>query len=165
MVFQLTPLLRLDRYDTYGIVQPKKTHFRPAKCAEVTRRCTAILKGSKDKNTEVFCGEPHCGPFTHGWQTLIDVSTSIGRQRAKYIIDHSGRHWTAKQAGTAVTFTFAEGQQCFEEHQIPLERPALFTFKQQHSQTTARPRIIDGTEWLDRFGENQINLKEQIERG
>lgn len=165
MVFRLPPNLESHRYDTYGVVSPRSTHTRPAKCEEMNSQCTAQLVDENDPAAFIICNERHCGPWAHGWQTLIDVGTSIGQQRARYIIDHSGRHWTAQQTDTAVTFTFPAGQQCFSEHRLPLERLPLFTFKNVHSYDPDRARIIDGYEWLDRFGENQIKLREIIERG
>jgi len=172
-MFRITPRLGPDVYDTYGLVRPRETHSRPATCQEVTTPCIAILKriaahtmaDEIDEDETIICNELHCGPYMHGWQTLIDVSTEIGQKRARYIVDQSGRHWTAKQIGTAVTFTFPAEQQCFSEHRIQIERPSLCTLKRGDFRSYSRPTVIDGNEWMDRFGENQINLKELIERG
>ena len=146
-------------YDTYGVVAPKRTHTRAAMCEEMAGQCVNYA------HPENPCHEMHCGAWAHGWQTLCDVSTEIGQRRARYIIDHSGRHWTAKQDGGMVTFTFPPGQQCFAEHRVALDREPLFTLKRGDWRTYARPRVVDGSEWLDRFANNQIKLKETHDRG
>lgn len=161
----LPPKLESHRYDTYGIIMPKDTHMRVVPCQEATPTCTAVVKVHID-GTADFCQGAHCGPHTHGWETLVDVSTVLGQKQARYIIDHSGRHWTAKQEGDSVTFTFPSGQKCFSEHRVPLDRPPIFTIKHEHLiGHHSRPAAIDGYEWLDRFGNNQLTLKEMIERG
>jgi len=162
-----------NAYDTYGLVRPKITHSRPAKCQEMKGPCSAILKripasviaDGIDEDETIICNGPHCGSYTHGWQTLVDVGTELGQRQARFIIDQSDRHWTAKQVGTAVTFTFPAEQQCFTEHRIQIERPSLCTIKTGRIETYTRPTVIGGSEWLDRFGQNQLNLKEMIERG
>lgn len=139
-------------YDTYGVIAPKATHTRKALCAEVNQPCAS-------------CPEWHCGATMHGWQTMCDVATEIGQRRARYIIDHSERRWTAEQDGGLVTFTFPPGQQCFADHRIALDREPLFTLKRGDYRTHVRPAIIDGSEWIDRFANNQIKLKETHDRG
>lgn len=146
----IEPNMPLRAYDTYGVTSP---HTRVAKCSEVSAPCTA-------------CPEWHCGAHAHGWQTMCDVGTEIGQKRARYIIDHSGRHWTAVQDGGLVTFSFAPGQECFAEHRVALEQEPLFTLKRGHiNDRHARPRVVDGPEWLERFALNQIKLKESHDRG
>lgn len=162
-MFILPPRLESHRYDTYGVVMPKATHTRAGKCEEMEIICTSISKGSD--GSEQFCPEKHCGHWAHGWATMLDVSTDLGQRQARYIIDRSGRHWKAKQDGAKVVFTFPAGQQCFVDHRIPLEREPLFTFKHSHLITGERAAVINGREWLDRFGQNQLNLKDQIEKG
>lgn len=129
-------------YDTYGVIAPKATHTRPATCEEI-----------------------ECGAHIHGWQTKIDVGTEIGQKRARYIIDHSGRRWTAEQNGGLVTFTFPPGQKCFGEHRVAIGREPFFTIKRGDYRTYARPRVVEGSEWIDRFANNQINLKQSHDRG
>ena len=173
-MFRVTPNLDSNVYDTYGLIRPKETHSRPAKCQEVTTLCNALLKripATYDyldhvvEDETIICNEPHCGPYTHGWHTFIDVSTEIGQQQARYIVDQSGRHWTTQQVGTVVIFTFLAEQQCFSAHRIQIERPSLCTLKRGDFRSYSRPAVIGGSEWMDRFGENQINLKELIDRG
>lgn len=140
--FRIEPNGRPSDYDTYGIVQPRSTHTRVGTCEEV-----------------------ECGANAYGWITKVDVGTPIGQQRARYIIDHSGRHWTSEQDGGLVTFTFPPGQQCFAEHRVSLEREPLFTIKHGDYRTSARPSAVSTEEWLNRFGENQATLAKIVEAG
>lgn len=174
-MFILPPRLESHRYDTYGVVVPKATHTRSGKCEEMNMICTSITNmdeqkvfndaGTPNLFEPKFCPERHCGHWAHGWVTALDVSTELGQKQARYIIDQSGRHWKAQQDGSKVQFFFLPGQQCFTDHRIPLEREPLFTFKHSHLVTAERATVINGREWLDRFGQNQLNLKETIERG
>jgi hypothetical protein len=140
--FRVEPNMPAQAYDTYGIVMPKTTHTRVATCEEV-----------------------ECAAHINGWLTKLDVGTEQGVQRAKYIIDHSGRHWTAEQAGGLVTFTFPAGQQCFAEHRVPLDRPPLYTVKRGDWRTGAPAHPVSTEEWLNRFGDNQANLAKIHEKG
>ncbi len=140
--FRIEPNLPARAYDTYGIVMPKQTHTRVATCAEV-----------------------ECSAHVHGWLTKVDVGTEIGQQRARYIIDHSGRHWTAEQNGGLVTFTFPPGQTCFAEHRVPRDEAPLYTIKHGDWRTYARPASVGTEEWLNKFGENQDVLAKLHNRG
>lgn len=93
-------------YQTYAARRPRATHTRTATCSEVD-----------------------CQHSARGWKTVIDVSTSLGAEQAKYIRLHCGRHFTHTQAGTVVTFMFPAGQTCFTEHRVPIDRPALYVVR------------------------------------
>lgn len=155
--FRIEPNGRPSDYDTYGIVTPKSTHTRVGTCEEVDTRCTSRTVDEQG-NVLWSCPEMHCGPHAHGWLTKVDVGTEPGQQRARYIIDHSGRRWTAEQNGGLVTFTFPAGQQCFAEHRVSLERDPLYTIRSGDWRSLGRPTAVSTEEWLNRFGENQANL-------
>jgi len=139
----LSPNMPVAAYKTYGLANPKSTHFRSGTCQEV-----------------------ECGAYQHGWTSVIDVSTDLGKRQANYILNGSGRKFTSTEAGTTVTFVFAPGQKCFTDHQVSLERdPIFYTF-----QGDWRARLSDVTRrspdnWLEDFAEHQINLKDSIQRG
>jgi hypothetical protein len=136
----IEPNMPSHLYDTYGLVSPKSTHTRVGTCAEVD-----------------------CAAMANGWTTKVDVGTEIGQERARYIVDHSGRAWTMEQVGGLVTFTFAPGQECFAEHRVPLERDPFYTIKRGDHRLPGRPNVVDPQEWINRFGTNQEHLKKTIE--
>jgi hypothetical protein len=98
---------------------------------------------------------------------VVDTSTSVGRKQANYIRLHSGRSFTFTQAGSIVTFTFAASQNCFSQHQVPLERDPIYRIKggDWRGNPCRVPTIpLRGDAWVDDFGENQEKVKERIER-
>lgn len=169
-------------YSTYGIVMPKSTHTRKARCEEVAAKCMSMLlpEGATDPDEFVAlrCPEQHCGPHAHGWMTALDTSIPQQRELAKLIIKNDGnRHWTATQDGHLVRFTFPAGQQCFADHRVPLDRPPIFTLKRGREYSSSLPYInggaihipgarnIRGEEWVERLGENQQAIIDAQRRG
>lgn len=141
--FRLPPKLPVQAYQTYQIWSPVQTHTRRATCAEV--ECPASLKG---------------------WTTVIDVATPLGARQANYIRLASGRHFTATEAGTLVTFTFPAGQRCFAEHRVRLDRPELFLRRGGDWRAqTSEPVHLRAIDWIDDFANHQIGLAERIKRG
>ena len=132
-------------FKTYVVGRPTATHFRPATCAEVD-----------------------CERRARGWRTAVDLSTELGRKQARYIKNHSGRTFTHTQAGTIVALTFPPGQDCFEQHRVPLEREPLFVVRQGDRRGNPRgiaPIKLTPVAWRDDFGEHQEALADAHRRG
>lgn len=142
-------------FSTYGIVMPKSTHTRAARCEEV-----------------------NCEAHARGWVTVLDTSIPQQRELAKLIVKNEGRrHWTATQDGHLATFTFPPGQQCFAGHRVPLDRPPLFTLAQGREYRSSQPYVNDGAiyipgtrqmrgeEWVERLGENQQAIIDAQSKG
>lgn len=144
-LFRIKPAGNPEDYKTYQVLQPRKTHFRPASCAEVD-----------------------CPNYARGWKTTVDVSTQLGRKQANYIRLHSGRRFTFAQTGDLVAFTFSPGQNCFQQHRTSLQRPPLLRIKGGDYRGNPRniPTVTHRPEdWLDDFGTHQLRLKQALERG
>lgn len=143
MVFRLDPKLPVNAYTTYQAVRPRSTHTRPATCKEID-----------------------CAAFHKGWQTRVDVATDLGRRQANYIRLRSGRHFTAVQTGTLVTFTFPPGQHCFAAHTVALDKPTIFLKRGGDWRATTTPAVrMSDRDWLDDFANHQLTLAEARERG
>jgi hypothetical protein len=146
-MFRITPNLPAADYKTYQLLAPRSTHYRSASCAEA-----------------------HCAFREHGWQSIVDVSTDLGRAQAEYIRRECGRRFseTRDEHGRAV-FTFEAGQRCFREHQVPLDRPPLYVVRDGDWRGNPRgtePRIHTRPEdWVDDFATHQDRLSRTIERG
>jgi hypothetical protein len=143
--FRPEPKAGPGAYETFQILAPRQTHTRVATCAEV-----------------------ECEQYANGWTTRIDGRTDLGARQAKYIVEHSGRHFTASTAGTLVTFTFPAGQRCFREHRVSLERVA--TFRRLPGDWRGNPggRIVthaNATDWRDDMGERLEHIRDERERG
>jgi len=144
---RITPNMPVEAYKTYRIVSPQATHFRTATCAEVD-----------------------CAAYLNGWQSVIDESTPEGQERAYYIRRQSGRGFTEARNGALTVFTFEAGQPCFarSEHQVRLDRPELYLVADGdwRGNPTGRQRTHqNAADWVDDFGEHQLRLADQIERG
>lgn len=140
---RIQPLGPAQAYKTYQVLAPLSTHFRSASCAEVD-----------------------CPAHLNGWSTTVDMTTELGQQQADYIRRHSGRHFTGDIVGNLVTFTFAAGQECFREHHLPLDRPAIFLVKDGDWRMSQNPRQhTNADDWVDDFANHQDALKTRLERG
>lgn len=124
-----------DHVSTYRVTAPAKTHLRPATCKEVD-----------------------CANWQNGFRSVVDVSTDLGQRQAAYIETLSARRFIRSQAGSIVTYDFHPGQQCFQAHTVPLERPALYVIRDGK----ARPRTVSADEWVDRFADHTEKIKKEI---
>jgi len=147
--FRIAPKMPPSAYKTYALRMPPATHFRKATCQEVD-----------------------CRAYVNGWVTHIDVSTELGQRQARYIVDKSGRTYTTNgtpdSTDTRVTFTFPPGQQCFADHQVPLEREPFYIVRDgdwRGNPTGRKMRHANAQDWIDDFGEHQQNIAESKERG
>lgn len=143
---RIEPNMPVGAYKTYRILSPQQTHFRPGTCAEA-----------------------ECGPYLNGWQSTIDESTVLGGQQAHYIRKQSGRSFTEARLPNGLTqFTFEAGQQCFTEHQIRLDRPEVYLVRggDWRGNPTGETRThANAQDWVEDFGEHQLRLVDQMERG
>lgn len=131
-------------YKTYQLLQPLATHFRLATCVEVD-----------------------CQAYLHGWKTVIDESTELGQRQAHYITHESGRRYVREPINSdgPVTYVFEAGQQCFAQHQQPLEREPLAIVKDGDWRMSQNPRQLRTEDWVDDFQIHQDKLHTQLERG
>jgi len=94
----------LQAMQTYQIASPLATHFRKGTCEEAS-----------------------CEAYRFGFRFRVNETTDLGMGQAHYFRTDSGRRFTEERDDAGLTvFTFEAGQRCFQEHQVPLERPAAF---------------------------------------
>ncbi|HET6286354.1 MAG TPA: hypothetical protein VFG15_06350 [Amycolatopsis sp.] len=103
------------------------------------------------------CEEDNCVYFLEGWQTVCDETTELDQLRAAYIRnDKSRRHTETRESPTRTVFRFEAGQQCFQQHRIPLGRPELYLVQGEQG---APSMVHSGPDaWLDDFRTNQSRL-------
>lgn len=113
------------------------------------------------------CGEVDCENHARGFQVTADVSTELGRRQANYIRMKSGRHFSSQQIADLVTFTFPAGQICFATHRVQLERePNLYVRGGDYRGNAGTPRrALNAQQWVQDFGEHQLTVAEQREKG
>ncbi len=95
---------------TFAIVKPRATHYRPASCAEVD-----------------------CEPHRNGWATTLlagsDDLDFVTTQVCGGLVDGHRRHYVREPAPDGmVRLVFAPGQPCFavSSHTVDIERDPVF---------------------------------------
>jgi len=145
-VTRITPALPPQAMKTYALAAPLQTHWRPATCEEVD-----------------------CPQYLHGWKTVVDETTDLGREQAAYIREKSGRRFEATWDGGLTTFVFEAGQQCFATHQQPLEREPIYLVRDGDFRGNPRgtsARVHTRAEfWVEDFGGHQQRLADRIKEG
>lgn len=144
MTFRITPNMPVQAYQTYGISQPLDSHF-----------------------VQVDCGKARCDKLAKGWQTMLDVSNPEFAELANWVRLHSGRAFTYEQTGDLVTFTFPAGQQCFEPHFRPLDRPAYGYLRagDWRGHDGSRYDFANLGDLVDSWANHQIKLSDKIDEG
>ncbi len=143
-VFRVPPKLPVQAMKTYAIDSPKATHWRT-----------------------VDCDEYGCATSAAGWQTVVDEATNLGQRQAHYIRQLAGRPYTVTNTNGLTVFLFPAGTECFQEHQVKVGRPDIFTVRGGDWRG-----IIGGTRthdtpdnWVDDFAEHQDNLATRLNQG
>ena len=139
--FRIAPNMPASAYKTYTIAKPHDTFVKAA------------------------CQEVGCVAYAHGWETLIDESTDLGRSQGDYIRRQSGRTFTEIcEIGGMTVFRFEPFQRCFADHQTRPETYGIYhgdwrgTFGQLRTHT--RP-----ADWVEDFATHQQGLADLIEKG
>ena len=160
---QITPGLSVTDMKTYGIRAPLSTHWRKATCTEV--ECEGHRTGWLTVLVEASPPGPAVGVSVRKMMALVDRYT----QRAYYIRHLSGRSFIeSKDSSGATVFDFASGQDCFEEHQVRVDRPELFEVRggdwrgnpRREGMTHDRP-----DNWVEDFAEHQDRIATRLDRG
>ncbi|MEU9792881.1 hypothetical protein AB0E27_20025 [Streptomyces sparsogenes] len=129
-------------YQTYSITVPRDTFVRAA------------------------CEQVGCAAWRHGWESAIDESTDLGQQQAAYIRQQSGRTFREQRRGDGLTvFRFESGQRCFADHKT---RPELYAVRDGDWRGNPTGRVRQHQrpqDWVEDFGEHQLRLVDQQQKG
>lgn len=136
-------LLPAAAYQTYSITQPR------------------------DATVKAACEQVSCAAWRFGWDSVIDESTEQGKNQAFYIRKYSGRTFREMKRGDGLTvFRFESGQRCFAEHQT---RPELYAVRDgdcaRGNPTGQVRRHARAADWVEDFGEHQLRLVDQQQKG
>ena len=140
---RIVPKLGPHAFKSYSWRQPLETHFRRVSCAEV-----------------------RCGDYRHGWVTVVDTATELGRRQFDYLTHDRTRQWSMEKSGTSlVSFTYPPGQQPFDstrhEHYKPIgyDPITLVTGGDWRGNPRREPaRIMRPADWICDFAEHQEKL-------
>lgn len=140
--FRLEPQGPVEAYKTYSITSPH------------------------DREVKASCELVGCAAWQFGWQSIIDESTTLGRDQAAHIRHRSGRTFKEQRTGAGLTvFTFEPRQRCFADHRT---RPELYVVRDgdwRGNPTGRRRQHANAADWVEDFGEHQQRIADQIERG
>lgn len=143
-VFRPAPMLPAGSMQTYRILAPMRTHWRPATCEEVD-----------------------CPHFLHGW--AVSVMPESADDAA---VRGSGRSWSKRETTPEgfIRYEFPPGQACFKAgtHRVRLEREEIYL--KQGGDWRGNPRGIPPQQlspeaWLSDFGEHQERLADELAHG
>lgn len=126
----------MRRARTYSVKSPIATHTRPATCDEIG-----------------------CKTMMGGYTIYADETTTDGQARLVAMSKPdviNGRHYTRTQEGTVHVFRFPPGEQCFEHHRVPLDRPEIYSVTQ-----TRRHVHPNADSWVNDFGDHLDHLAKQ----
>lgn len=127
---------------------------------------TFAIRQPSDQAVRTACEDAGCLANRYGWETAIDETTDIGRAQASYIRRQSGRDFKESKTAEGLTvFRFAPHQRCFTEHRTA---PQIFGVRDgdwRGNPTGRRFVHSDPADWVEDFGEHQIAVAEQSQRG
>ena len=151
MLNRIDPVGPVQAYKTYEIASPIATHYRDGTCEEAG--CLAHQHGwsSTPDPAKILQKLPHL---------TSAQAVAMAEQQAHYIRKLSGRRFTERLAESGLAeFTFEAGQQCFETHKVPLERPEFYVVRDGDWRQLGRPQMHSGPDaWVNDFAEHQDRI-------
>lgn len=139
---RIDPLHPVQAYQTYSITQPADVLVKAA------------------------CEQVGCEAWAHGWESVIDETTPLGRSQAAYIRTQSGRTFREQKTAAGLTaFRFEARQRCFAEHKT---RPELYAVRDgdwRGNPTGKQRQHTRPIDWVEDFGENQQRIADQQQKG
>ncbi len=129
-------------------------------------RYRATRPWGKDYWRRARCDEVACPRHIMGFEVVVPIGSDKDlyiRNAMNPMRTREGRsilHFTTKEEVGIVTFAFPPGQQCFNEHLLPIEREPIFLHK-----VGTQPRVMDFPDFMGEFNESAYRLQEARKRG
>jgi hypothetical protein len=126
---------------------------------------TYSITSPPDRAVKAACEQVGCEQWRLGWHSVLDETTPLGKSQAAYIRQRSGRTFREQRTGAGLTvFLFDSGQRCFADHKT---RPELYAVQRGDWRAHSGPvrRHQRAADWQEDFGEHQLRLAEQQQRG
>jgi len=127
---------------------------------------TYLIRQPRDTSVIQACHEVGCQAWRNGWETVVDERTDLGASQAAYIRTGSRRTFREQRTeGGLTVFRFESGQRCFTEHRT---KPQIFAVRggDWRGNPSGDRRVHQSPDdWVEDFGEHQIAVAEQTERG
>lgn len=145
---------------------PKVHHFEPKGPAWAYKTYRMVSPPSHRRTAT--CKEVDCERRRKGWTTYLDVADPEHAEAANWIRMKSGRKFTVTEEGTAVSFFFPQGQDCFARHTLPFKPHLLLVHGgdwRGNPMGVPTRKHATMNDWVEDFAENQIAVRERVERG
>lgn len=140
-MFRIQPNLPASAYQTYEINSPHDIFVKSA------------------------CEQVSCASYRNGWVTTVNESTPLGSQQAEFIRKKSRRTFREQKTKNGLTiFTFDSGQRCFSNHRTRIESYSVLNGDWRSTRGVLRVHQ-NPADWVEDFGEHQLKIVEQTERG
>lgn len=133
---------------------------------EVQHYQTYGISAGQDVAVVAACKDVGCQHWFHGWETVVDEASDLGKAQAHYIRTRSGRTFTEAWTGEGATvFRFEAFQRCFQDHNTVQD-----VFTRRHGDFRGNPsgqsyRHTSAKDWTEDFAENQMRLAEAKQKG
>ena len=125
---------------------------------------TYAIRQELDTTVITACEQVDCQAWANGWDTVIDETTQLGAEQARYIRQEARRTFSETRRGDGLTvFRFESHQRCFAEHRT---NPVLYGVKDGDWRMSQNPRRhTNAADWLEDFSTHQDQLATRLERG
>lgn len=127
---------------------------------------TYSIASPHDRQVRAACEQVGCMAWLRGWESAVDESTPLGQQQAAYIRTQSGRTFREQKTAAGLTvFRFEPRQRCFADHHT---RPEVYAVRDgdHRGNPTGRVRRHErAADWVEDFGEHQLRLVDQQQKG
>lgn len=125
-----------------------------------------VILSPRDTAVRTACQDAGCMAWRHGWESVIDERTELGKRQAAYIRHKSGRTFGETKTAEGVTvFRFEPFQRCFRDHRTRPER-----YIERGGDYRGNPRGERRVhkrpgDWVESFGLHQDRLVTAIRQG
>lgn len=140
------PTGKPQQYQTFALLRPRGSHFRPATCQEF-----------------------ECDEFIEGFVFSCDTSTDLGQRQFHYITHDKSRSYSMQRVGQYLfKFVYGPGNDGFaHEHVLPLHRPPkAIVFGGDWRAQTSEARVHTSVEnWTDEHWNHNDKLATIRQRG
>lgn len=127
---------------------------------------TFSIRDRPDRAVKTVCEKTGCQAWREGWESLIDESTTLGKDQAAYIRGESGRTFREQRTAAGLTvFRFESGQRCFADHKT---RPELYLVRDgdfRGNPTGRRRQHARPADWVENVQEDLARFNESRKRG
>jgi len=125
-----------------------------------------VIHSPRDVTVRTACEDAGCLAWRHGWESVIDERTPLGRDQAAFIRTRSGRTFreTRTEAGLTV-FRFEPFQRCFKDHRTRPERYLVRGGDYRGNPRGERRVHQRPADWVEDCGTHLDRLAEARKRG